>query len=85
MKMTFLITLVGLAIGFAVPAFAQQKDTVDPELRQQIEAILMKFDDAFNKNDLTCYNKAIHAGRGSYDELVHRRYVCWSARNRENV
>jgi ketosteroid isomerase-like protein len=51
MKMPLLITIAGLAIGFAVPARAQEKDSVDPEVRQQIEAELMKYDDAFNKHD----------------------------------
>jgi len=43
MKMRLLPALAGLAIGFALPTFAQQKDTVDPEIRQQIEAAHMKF------------------------------------------
>src|SRR5215469_17241041 len=51
MKIRLLLFLVGLAISFALPTFAQQKDVVDPEARQQIEAALMKFDDAFNKHD----------------------------------
>ena len=46
-----LLALVALAIGFAVPSFALEKDTVDPEVRQQIQAELVKFDDAFNNND----------------------------------
>jgi hypothetical protein len=41
----------GLAISFAVPAFAQDKDTVDPEVRQQIEAIYMTNFDAHNKHE----------------------------------
>ena len=51
MKVRFLLTLAGLAISFALPTYAQQKDTVDPEVRQQIEAALMKFEEAFNKHD----------------------------------
>jgi hypothetical protein len=38
MKM-HLVALVGLAISFAVPAIAQEQSTVDPEVRQQIEAL----------------------------------------------
>jgi len=53
MKMRLLLALVGLAVGFAVPALAQEQNTVDPEVRQQIEAALTKFDEAFNKNDAT--------------------------------
>ena len=51
MKMRLLLALVGLAIGFVVPAFAQEKDTVDPQTLQQLQAIDKKFDEAFNKND----------------------------------
>jgi ketosteroid isomerase-like protein len=51
MKLRLVIALAGLAIGYAVPAFAQEQNTVDPEVRQQIEAALMKFDEAHNKHD----------------------------------
>jgi hypothetical protein len=51
MKMRLLPTLAGLAIGFAVPTLAQEQNTVDPEVRQQIEVVLMKFDEAFKKQD----------------------------------
>jgi ketosteroid isomerase-like protein len=51
MKVRLVDTLVGLAISFAVPAFAQDKDTVDPEVRQQIEAIYMTNVDAHNKHE----------------------------------
>ena len=47
-----LLTLVGLAIIFALPTFAQQKDTIDSRTRSQIdEQIDKKFDEAFNNND----------------------------------
>ena len=39
MKIRFLLTLVGLAISFAVPIFAQQKDKVDPQLRETLIAL----------------------------------------------
>jgi hypothetical protein len=51
MKLSLLSVLARLAIGFAVPAFAQEQNTVDPEVRQQIEALIAKQDEAFNKND----------------------------------
>jgi len=41
-----LVVLAGLANNFAVPTFAQQKETVDPEVRQQIAAIGKKWDEA---------------------------------------
>jgi uncharacterized protein (TIGR02246 family) len=43
--------LVGLAIGSVLPTFAQQKDMVDPQIAQQIRALGVKYDEAFNKND----------------------------------
>jgi ketosteroid isomerase-like protein len=52
MKMPLLITLAALAIGFAVPTSAQEKDAVDPEVRQQIEAALKQYDEAYNKPDV---------------------------------
>jgi uncharacterized protein (TIGR02246 family) len=51
MKTRLLGALVGLAISFALPTFAQQKETVDPEIRQQLDALAKKFDDASNKAD----------------------------------
>jgi flagellar biosynthesis/type III secretory pathway protein FliH len=40
-----------LVVGFPAPVLAQEKDTVDPEVRQQIEALIAKQDEAFNKSD----------------------------------
>jgi hypothetical protein len=51
MKIRFLLTLAGLAIGFAVPTIAQEQNTVDPQVRQQIEALFMQFQEAYNKHD----------------------------------
>ena len=51
MKIRLVVALAGFAIGFALPAFAQQKDTVDPQTAQQIRALRIKFDEAFNRND----------------------------------
>ena len=48
-----LVALVGLAISFAMPAFTQEPIAVDPEVRQQVEAVISKFDDAYYKNDAT--------------------------------
>jgi hypothetical protein len=38
-KMRFLVALTGLVISFAVPTFAQQKDTGDTKIAQQIRAL----------------------------------------------
>jgi ketosteroid isomerase-like protein len=51
MKMRSVVALVGLAISFALPSVAQDKNAVDPEVRQQIEEVLMKLDEAYNKHD----------------------------------
>jgi hypothetical protein len=47
-----LAALVGLAISFVLPTFAEEKIAVDPEVRQQIEALLMKYDEAYNNHDV---------------------------------
>ena len=51
MKIRLLLALVGLAISFALPTFAQQKDTIDPQIAQQLEAIGRKSDEAWVKGD----------------------------------
>jgi hypothetical protein len=51
MKIRLVVALVGLAISFALPTFAQLKVVVDPQIRQQIEAGQRNYDVAFNKND----------------------------------
>ena len=58
-----LVALAGLAIGFAVPALAQEKEdanpfpyraiTASPQLVKQLEAINLKFDEACNRHDAT--------------------------------
>jgi hypothetical protein len=49
--MRLLLTLAGFAIGLVVPALAQEQNTVDPEVRQEIETIFVKFQDAYNARD----------------------------------
>jgi ketosteroid isomerase-like protein len=51
MKIRSVVALVGLAISFAVPAFAQQTSAPDPQLREQFVAFLKKFDEVWNSND----------------------------------
>jgi ketosteroid isomerase-like protein len=51
MKTRLVVALVGLAIGFTVPTFAQQKDTVDSKIAQQIRMLAMKYDETFTRND----------------------------------
>ena len=49
MKMRYLLLpLAGLVSTYALPTFGQEQNTVDPEVRQQIEALLAKGDEAYN-------------------------------------
>jgi hypothetical protein len=67
MKFRSLLTLAGLVIGFAGPAFAQQKDATDPQIIQQLEEIGRKNDEAFNRNDAGGRSRALHRQRGLCD------------------
>ena len=51
MKIRLLFALVGLAISFALPIFAQQTNAPNPQLREQIVSLVKKEDEAFNNND----------------------------------
>jgi hypothetical protein len=51
MKRRLVVPLVLFAISFALPISAQQTNTPDPQLRQQLVAFGKKFDEAFNNND----------------------------------
>ena len=51
MKKRLLVPLVGLAISFAFPIYAQDQNAVDPKTRQEIEAVGMQFGEAYNKHD----------------------------------
>jgi ketosteroid isomerase-like protein len=51
MKMRLLVTVAEFAIGFVLPVLAQEQNMVDPEVRQQIEAVLKMREEAINKND----------------------------------
>jgi hypothetical protein len=53
MKIRILLALVGLAIGFALPTFAQEKKEVNPKILAAIQANGKAFDDDFNKHDAT--------------------------------
>jgi|SRR6516162_4454087 len=55
MKIRLLLTLAGLAIGFVLPTFAQQTNKPDPQLREQILALVTKFDPAFNNGDAAAF------------------------------
>ena len=56
MKIRTVVTIVGLAIGFALPGLAQEQNAVDPELRQQIEAVTKRREEAYNKHDAAAWS-----------------------------
>ena len=79
MRTAVAVALVGLAISFAWPtlaqqtntssspattATAQQGDTVDPQVAEQVRTLASKYDQAFNKNDATALG-ALFGRRGS--------------------
>jgi len=51
MKIRFLLALVGLAISFTLPTFAQQKDEVDPQIIEQFKVLGKKWAEAVDNND----------------------------------
>jgi len=51
MKTYLLLALVGLTISFVLPTFAQEQRAVDPQTRQEIEAVGMQWGEAYNKHD----------------------------------
>lgn len=51
MKIGSVAALLGLAISFALPTYAQDQNAVDPKTRQEIEAVEMQIVEAYNKHD----------------------------------
>ena len=51
MKACLVGALVGLAISFALPTYAQQKDLADPQTTQKILAMAKTGNHAHNNND----------------------------------
>ena len=51
METRLLVPLVGLAISFASPTYAQQKDLADPQTTQKILAIIKALVEGYNNHD----------------------------------
>ena len=51
MKTRLLFALVGLALSFALPTYAQQTNTPDPKLRERLISRFKALTDALDKND----------------------------------
>ena len=56
MKIRLLFTLAALAIGLATPTLAQLQNTVDPKVRQEIEAVTKRREEAYNKHDAAAWS-----------------------------
>jgi ketosteroid isomerase-like protein len=92
MKNPSFLSLAALAISFAVPAFAQEKDTVDQKIAEQVRALATKYDEAFNQNDAAAIAALITEGavwmtphgtlsdrqavQNYYADYSFRRYHC---------
>jgi ketosteroid isomerase-like protein len=46
-----LLTVAGIVAGFALPAMAQQTNTVDPQTTQKLHVISKAYDEAVSNND----------------------------------
>jgi hypothetical protein len=57
----------------------------DPEMRQQIDAVQMKFGEAFNRHDVARYGSSIHAGRRSVVAFRFVSSIRQMARNRKEL
>jgi ketosteroid isomerase-like protein len=85
MKVGSVAALIGLAIGFALPCIAQEKNTVDPQVRQEIEAVLVKGDEVYNKGDAAAFasrytedaNKRTSEGPLSGREAIEHRHALY--------
>ena len=51
MRIRLVVALSGLAISFALPTYAQQKDVADPQTTLKILAIVKALDEGVNNND----------------------------------
>jgi ketosteroid isomerase-like protein len=90
MKTRLLLTLISLAVSPVVPALAQEQNTVEPEVRHQIEAALSKYEKACNEYDtaalVALYTQSAvevlgpemaggAGGVGSGREAIEKRYA----------
>jgi len=95
LKIRLVIALLGLAISFAVPSLAQQKDTVDPEIVQQIRVLTMKYEEAYNSHDaaavaalytedgalVTTHNGVKHGREAIAEHCAKIEFQFWHANN----
>ena len=61
MKKCLVVPLVGLAISFALPTYAQQKDLADPQTTQKILAVAKAALEAHNNRDAAAFAALVYA------------------------
>ena len=49
--MKILLGILGLMVGLALPLFGQEPQAVSADVRSQVEAVFVKFQDAYNARD----------------------------------
>ena len=49
--MKILLGILGLTVGLALPLFGQETQAVSADVRSQVEAVFLKFQDAYNARD----------------------------------
>ena len=49
--MKILLGILGLTVGLALPLFGQEPQAVSADVRSQVEAVFVKFQDAYNAQD----------------------------------
>jgi uncharacterized protein (TIGR02246 family) len=51
MKTGLVLALIGSAVAFVSTTFPKEKDTVDPQVAEQVRALAAKYEVAFNRSD----------------------------------
>jgi len=95
MKKRLVVPLAGLAISFALPTYAQQKDLADPQTTQKILALCKANDEAHMNNDATAvatlftrdavlvptYDSGPITGRPAIQKYYTDLYQWWHPKN----
>ena len=95
MKKRLVVPLAGLAISFALPTYAQQKDLADPQTTQKILALCKANDEAHMNNDATAvatlftrdavlvptYDSGPITGRPAIQKYYTDLYQWWHLKN----
>ena len=94
MKTGLVLALIGSAVAFVSTTFPKEKDTVDPQVAEQVRALAAKYDEAFNRNDATALGALFsedavlsgphgrHKGRQAIENFhTQQVFARWQANN----